>query len=233
MAGDGDRGRKRRAANERARLRLQLERQTTRENGRKLRPAQNAGAVRETVLPTGTLRAHSPATWVPEAGCVVSTIESVDGRSVIGVAAEVVPAMLALLVPRLVSTAGLTLSERGGTNGPRRGASVILTMAWSSSDPHRDEEDTLLANISCDRTAWYAAPTAADGVLSRSREGGSTFLPLETAIQPATHSRCAPRMAWCGQSRWSCRRATPSLSRGGGGIALHPRQVGLLYPLRS
>ena len=57
--------------------------------------------------------------------------------------------------PLLVSTAGLTFAVRGTSDGERRGASGILTTVPSSSDPHMDEEDTVLANISWVRTAWY------------------------------------------------------------------------------
>ena len=81
MAGQGSRSYKRKAVNERNRLRYQLAAQTKRE--RKLGGAQNAGAVRVTGQPDGALHPHSSAAWVPEAGSVVSTLESTAERSVI------------------------------------------------------------------------------------------------------------------------------------------------------
>jgi hypothetical protein len=178
---------KKASKDERDRLRRQACRDKEKHSRRKLRVAQNADDAHEADHNVGLLRSSVPA-WAPGAGSIVELIPG-SVRMVIGVAAEEVPAMLAYLAKPLMHKAGATLAARGSVaGGERRGASVIVTTARSSSDPHMDGEDTLLFNVSGSRWAWFAPPNAARQDVPRSSSnGGPTFLP--TTCDPSIHSR--------------------------------------------
>jgi hypothetical protein len=135
------------------------------------------------------LRSSVPASWwAPGAGSIVELLLG-SVRTVIAVAAEEVPAMLAYLAKPLMQTAGATLAARGSAlGGERRGASVIVTTARSSSDPHMDGEDTLLFNVSGRRRVWFAPPNAARQDVPRSSSNGGTTY-LDTTCDPSIHSR--------------------------------------------
>ena len=188
MAGAGtSAARKKAAVKERARARHQEK--VIIKRGRKLRPRCNEGVVLETVLRDGALSAHrEEAPWGPEAGSVISTLDCCDaGRTIFGVAAHETRPMLAHLMPLLLDAAGLRIAARGVLDGERRGASVILTRRPSSSHPHMDSEDTLLANISGTRKVWVANFEAVSAAVHRKRDdGGTTFL-VDLNCDPSWH----------------------------------------------
>jgi hypothetical protein len=137
--------------------------------------------------------------WVPTADSVVA-LDNTDGRVVIGVHADAVPAMLAWLAPQLLQRFAHLLTRRTSASGTGpRGASIILNgEVASSSGPHKDCEATLILAVSGARRVWYASP---DDVLQRvqlrasqAHLGAPTFLPNE--YDPT----CNPSRAgvkWC------------------------------------
>jgi hypothetical protein len=138
--------------------------------------------------------------WIPTADSVVE-ISCTDGRVVIGVHADAVPAMLAWLAAPLLRDYAHVLARRHSDNrcGPR-GASIILTgAAESSSGPHKDCEPTLLLAVSGMRHVWYAAPSnVAERVQLRtcqSHLGAPTLLPKE--YDPTCNPAC-DCVQWCG-----------------------------------
>lgn len=138
--------------------------------------------------------------WAPTADSVVS-VDSTEGRVVIGLHADSVPPMLAWVAPTLLQKFAPLLTRRTSPRilGPR-GASVILNgEAESSSGPHKDCEPTLLLAVSGGRKVWHAAPCdVSERVQLRTSQahlGASTFLPDE--YDPT----CNPPRAgvdWCG-----------------------------------
>lgn len=114
--------------------------------------------------------------WVPTPLSVVE-LDGTEERTVIGVHADEVPAMLGWLAPKLARDWMSNLARRNGRSRPR-GASFILTTSTSSSGPHKDSEDTLLLNLSGERRVWFASPAEVDEQVPRSkyRAGAPTFL---------------------------------------------------------
>ena len=190
-----DKKRARKAAkNERDRLSLQDKRAQEKAGSRYMRVPERAGsAVIFRAMADGALRGLGCVTWAPSVGDVVAVIPG-PVRTVIGVAANAVPAMLAFLASGLLGLSGAVLSSRSSRGMDKRGASVIFTKERSSSDPHRDTTPTLLLNVSGDRSVYWADP---DALQSKGRSkieadtAGTTF--LSEAVDPSinTLEHCA------------------------------------------
>jgi hypothetical protein len=175
---------KKAAKNESDRLRSQARWLEQKHSGRTLREVQNADDVHETDQHVGNLRTHAPA-WAPGAGSIVQLIPG-SMRMVRDVAVEEVPAMTAYVAGPIFSRTGAVIAGRGNAaRDERRGASVILATARSSSDPYMDAEDTLLFNVSRSRWVWFAPPDAPGQNVTRSPDnaGGPT-----STCDPTIHS---------------------------------------------
>lgn len=138
--------------------------------------------------------------WLPAAGSVVELEDSTSKRTIIGVLAAVVPAMLSWLAPQLLRTTSAVLTARGVGRRGARGASIILTACASSSGPHADGEDTLLLNVSGVRSVWYARPDHADARLTREQDGDGAPVFLPAVCDPSLpHSSSVQKgIAWRG-----------------------------------
>lgn len=134
---------------------------------------------------------------MPSADSAVE-VEHAAERTIIGVHAPDVRAMLRWIAPALLRQIGEESLGSRGIEGrrARRGASIILTSAPSSSGPHKDESDTLLFNVSGTRRVWFAPPAAvSDGVPRlQERSGQPVFLP--PACDPACQAVPPERVKW-------------------------------------
>jgi hypothetical protein len=145
--------------------------------------------------------AGHPRAWSPAAHDLVGIVEW-GQRTVLGVNASAVEPMLGLLAPLLLAATGAVLASRGSDGGgPRRGGSVILSLAKGSSGAHKDGTDTLLLNVSGRREVWFAPPAAVTVPVALRNGGngqGPIFLPNTCDPSRLTLAQCAAAGAhWC------------------------------------